>query len=151
MKPKILAFFGISGIIIVLLAALLVAWIMLETPTLDVRLHCPGSVAVGEEFDLVLETRNLHSKIIRLDCIDVDNGFLSGFEIVSIDPPSTSSMNIFGMQSLDFEESVSPDETLTVTFTLKALKQGHYVGDVDVCNTAQHYTTVVPNVDVLAE
>jgi len=60
-------------------------------------------------------------------------------------------MDIFGQRSWSFGESVSPGETLSVTFTIRALKQGHYVGDMDVCNSNQDFSTVIPNIDVLAE
>ncbi|HJN10094.1 MAG TPA: hypothetical protein QF564_15520 [Pirellulaceae bacterium] len=99
MKNKFLLFFGISGLVIVLMAALGIALILIEEPTLDVRLRCPESVFVGERFDLVLETRNLHSKSIRLDSIDVDLDFLSGFDVVSINPPPADHTDIFGLRS----------------------------------------------------
>ncbi len=151
MKNKILLVLGISGLVIVLMATIGITWILIENPTLDVRLRCPESVFVGETFDLVLVTKNLHSESIRLDSIDVDLDFLSGFDVVSITPPPVDHMDIMGYRSWDFGESVLPGETLNVTFTLTALKQGHYVGDVDVCNPNQDFTTVIPNMDVLAK
>ncbi len=147
MNKKVLVLLGMSGLVIVIG----IAWILIEKPTLDVRLRCPKSVVVDESFDLVLEARNLHSESIRLDSIDVDFDFLSGFDVVSITPLPTGHMDIFGLRSWDFGESVSPGETLKITFTLTALKQGHYVGDVDVCNPNQDFTTVIPNIDILAK
>lgn len=128
-----------------------VAWILIEKPTLNVRLRCPESVVVGEQFDLLLENRNLHSETIRLDSIDVDVRFLSGFDVVSITPTPEEPMDLFGQRCWNIGESVSPGETLTVRFTLKAVKQGHYVGNIDVCNANQDFTTVIPNIDVVAE
>ncbi|MGI9455310.1 MAG: hypothetical protein ACR2NU_02045 [Aeoliella sp.] len=150
---KTLAFLGVSGLAVVIVCAIGIAWLLVEKPKLDAKLTCPRSVIVGETFDLVLETRNRHSDSIILDSIDVDTGFLSGFKIVSITPQPMEpyDIGIIGMRSWGFGESVSPGESLTVTFTLTAVKQGHYKGDVDVCNPNQDFTTVIPNVDILAE
>ncbi len=125
--------------------------ILPEEPTLDVRLSAPETVAVGEEFDLVLRTRNLHEEPIRLDSIDVDLAFLEGFEVLSVDPTPSDTMDIFGQRSWSFTDSVPPGEGLDVTYRLKAVRPGHYVGDADVCNPAQDFTTVVPNIDVTAD
>ena len=149
-KNKILVSLGVFGAAFVLVAVIGIAQILIEEPTLDVRLRCPESVSVGEKFDLVLEIRNLHSEAIRLDSIDMDLDFLSGFDVVSINPTASDPMDILWCRSWEFRNSVSPGETLNVTFTLTALKQGHYVGDVDVCNPNQDFTTVIPNMDVLA-
>ena len=99
---KVLLFLAISGLVIVLVAVLGITWILVEKPTLNVRLRSPESVVVGEEFDLTLVTRNLHSESIRLDSIDVDLAFLSGFDVVSITPPSVDSMDFFGQRRLEF-------------------------------------------------
>ena len=148
----VLGIIGILGLLVTMLMVVIgIAWILIEEPTLDVRLRCPESVVVGESFDLVLEASNLDSESIRLDSIDVDLDFLSGFELVSITPPAEDSMDFFGQRSWSFTESVAPGETLEVTFRLTATEQGHYVGDIDVCNPNQDFTTVIPNMDVLAE
>jgi hypothetical protein len=106
---------------------------------------------VGEQFDLVLETRNLHSETVRLDNINMDLDFLSGFDVVSINPAASDLTDILWFRTWDFGNSVDPGEALNVTFTLTALKQGHYVGQVDVFNAGQDYTTVIANIDVLAK
>ena len=99
----------------------------------------------------MLRTRNLHEELVHLDSIDVDLAFLEGFEVVSVDPTPSDTMEIFVQRSWSFTNSVAPGEELVVTYRLKAVRPGHYVGDVDVCNPAQDFTTVVPNIDVVAE
>ena len=46
---------------------------------------------------------------------------------------------------------VAPGETFEVTYKLKALRQGVFAGDFDVCNPNQDFTTVVPIVSVVAQ
>ena len=106
---------------------------------------------MGEEFDLVMKTRNLHMDPIRLDSIDVDFAFLEGFEVISITPTPEEPMDIFGQRSWAFTDTVAAGDSLDVVFTLKAVREGHYVGDIDVCNPNQDFTTVIPNIDVLAD
>jgi hypothetical protein len=122
-----------------------------EQPTLDVRVNAPETVPMGKEFDLVLHTRNLHDEPIRLDSIDVDLAFLEGFEVVSVDPTPSDVMDFLGQRCWSFADTVSPGEGLDVTYRLKAVQPGHYAGDMDVCNPAQDFTTVVPNVEVMAK
>ena len=99
----------------------------------------------------MLRTRNIEAEPIRLDSIDVDFDFLEGFDVLSIEPAPSGTTDIIGQQSWSFTETVGPGEEFNVTYRLKARRPGHYVGDIDVCNPNQDWTTVVPNIDVVAE
>ena len=148
---KLMVAIGLLGFVMIVLLGAAVVYLLHEEPTLDVRLSAPDEVTVGEAFDLTLITRNLHQEAIVLDSVDIEETFLEGFEVVSVDPTPTEEQTIFWYRSWSFGHSVQPGETMEVTFRLNPLKPGHYVGDVDVCNANQDFTTVIPNIDVMAE
>ena len=127
-------------------------WLIRETPTLGAALSVPMEVQTGATFTLTITTTNSHNQPVTLDSIDIDDSFLAGFQVVTIvpEPGDTSHLQLLNQRSWVFDKAVAPGGTLSVTFTLKAIADGHFTGDVDVCNPAQDFKTFLADVLVMA-
>jgi len=126
-------------------------WLVREAPMLDASLSVPPQVALDSTAIMVVTTTNPHPKPVTLDSIDVDDSFLAGFQVVRIDPEPVDTMHIFGQRSWTFDQSVAPGDSLEVRFELRAVQEGHFSGDVDVCNPGFDFMTVVADVVVTEE
>ena len=136
---------------VVLMAVFLTAvglWLLRELPVLTPSISAPSVVQLDSELKLVVTASNSHTESIVLDSIDIDDSFLEGFQVVEIAPVPKDTMHIFGMRSWEFGITVSPGESQEVEFTMKAVQEGHFSGDVDVCNPNQDFTTVIADVVV---
>lgn len=93
---------------------------------------------------------NSYDKPVTLDSVDVDDAFLAGFQVVTVvpEPSDTSHLSLGHQRTWAFGKVVPPKETLSVTFTLRAIAEGHFSGDVDVCNPSQDFKTVLADVVV---
>jgi hypothetical protein len=82
--------------------------------------------------------------------VDVDVTFLSGFQVVKIEPSPTDTFRIpvIDQRSWSFGRPVPSKGTTRVSFTLRPLKPGHYTGNVEVCNPNQDCTGAYADVAV---
>lgn len=104
---------------------------MTQQPTLTASLEGPQTVKLGEEFDLVVKTKNTHEDEIRLHSIDIEYRFLNGFEVVSVSPDAVeSSTGDSAYRTWKFSETVDPDESRNITLRLKAVQVGQFYGDL---------------------
>ena len=123
---------------------------MTQQPTLTASLVAPQTVKLGEEFDLVVKTKNTHEDEIRLHSIDIEYRFLNGFEVVSVSPDAVeSSTGDSAYRTWKFSETVDPDESRNITLRLKAVQVGQFYGDLDVNNPNLDYETVFPIIRVV--
>lgn len=126
------------------------AIILRDKPALDAKLSVPAQVTLGSTASMVVSATNPHKQEVELNSIDIDEAFLAGFQVVSVVPEAkeTSQIPIVNQRTWVFERKVPPGESLTVTFTLRAVAEGRFTGDVDVCNPSQDYKTHVADVVV---
>ena len=125
-----------------------VVWLLQERPTLNASLSVPGVTELDSKITMVVSATNNESDEIVLDSIDIADSFLKGFRVVDVQPTPNGTMQIFGMRSWDFSQSVMPGDSLEVRFELQAVQAGQFAGDVDVCNPNQDFETVVADVTV---
>lgn len=114
-----------------------------------VSANSPLDVAVGETFDLTVEVKNERkTKVLELSDVDINEEYLAGFSVISIDPEFKSTMHnpIDNSLSYTFGVTIPAGETRTFTFTLRAEKAGIYRGDVDVCEGTRLITAVAQTV-----
>lgn len=121
-----------------------VAWLFIERPTLDGSLDMPLQVTVGETFHATITASNGHDKTVTLDSIDISDTLLAGVQISSIepDPESTTRVPVLDQRSWAFNTPVEPGATMTVRYTLRAVREGHFTGDIDLCNPSQDFFTL---------
>ncbi|MEM0926429.1 MAG: hypothetical protein AAGJ83_10365 [Planctomycetota bacterium] len=124
-------------------------WLLRVLPVLEASVSAPVVVQQGDEFVMTVTAANSDRQPIVLDSIDISDEFLAGFRLVEVQPEPIDTMSIFGMQSWEFGESVAAGDSIDITFTFQAMQPGQYVGDVDVCNPNQDFTTAIA--DVLVE
>jgi hypothetical protein len=135
-----------------LLAGAAGCWYLLrERPNVVSTLGVPSEVVVDQVFDMVITAENPHDVTVKLDSIDVSDSFLDGFQVVSVTPEPTGTMDLFDFRSFDFSRDVAPGESLVVTFKLRAVSEGLFRGDCDVCNPNQDCQTLMPDVVVRAK
>lgn len=99
---------------------------------------------------MVIAVTNVHSTPVTLDSIDIDDSFLAGFQIVSITPKpdDTTRVPILKQRSWEFGKPIPPGGSLSVIFTIKAVAEGRFSGDVDICNPNQDFKTLLADVIV---
>ena len=138
---------GIAILMMVFVAAISV-WLFRELPVLSASISAPSMVQLDSELTLVVTATNPHQKAIVLDSIDIADSFLEGFQIVDVEPKPTSTGQIIGMRTWAFGFPVEPGASREISFKMKAVQEGHFSGDVDVCNPTQDFTTVIADVVV---
>ena len=139
---------GVVAILGVLVIGMAGAWLLRELPVLNASITSEPIVQLDEEFTLTVNAANAEEAPIVLDSIDIDDTFLDGFQVVDVQPAPSDTSHFMGMRSWYFERSVAPGDTLQVQFTLRAVQEGHFSGDVGVCNPNQDVSTVVADVMV---
>lgn len=144
----------IAGAVSLLLVAILVgvfAFWMVEKPLLTSTLTVPSEVSMSEKALMVVTSTNNHEEPVTLNSIDIDNQFLAGFQVISVVPGETNNMHvpILDQRSYEFDQVVQPGETVTVTFELRPVQEGRFIGDVDVCNPSQDFQTLLADVLVV--
>jgi hypothetical protein len=148
MKKTLLAFLG-AGVLILFIGAVLIwFWLIRELPALDASISLPSETELGSTISMTITANNPHDKPVVLDSIDIDDSFLTGFQVVSIDPKSSNTTHVFGQRSWDFGQSVPSGKSMVVRFELKAVQQGRFSGDVDVCNPNQDSKSLLADVIV---
>lgn len=152
MKKIIIGCLGALVLSLAAVAAGIWFWLFRELPVLDATLAAPSEVELGATVALVITATNPHRKAVTLDSVDIEDSFLSGFQVVSIDPKPTGTthVSVASQRSWGFGTVVAPGGSLAVTFRLKPVLEGHFSGDVDVCNPNQNFTTVLADVMVRA-
>ncbi|MHC4248606.1 MAG: hypothetical protein ACYS9X_05700 [Planctomycetota bacterium] len=121
-----------------------------ELPKLDAKLSLPSEATLESTMTMVVTANNPHQEPVTLDSIDIDDSFLAGFQVVSIDPEptDTASVPIVDQRSWTFGKAIPPGESHSVTFHLRPVSEGHFSGDVDVCNPNQDFKTLLADVVV---
>ena len=148
MNKYLIGCLGVAFVVGLSVVAAILFFLFAEFPMLESSVSMPAETSLGEVVTMVVATTNTHTKSIALDSIDVGDSFLDGFQVVSINPEATDTLHVFGMRTWFFSERVAPGDSLDVRFELKAVMEGHFSGDVDVCNRAQDFTTHIADIVV---
>jgi uncharacterized protein (DUF58 family) len=150
MKKILLGCLGVALLTAVLGAGLVLYWLLRERPVLESTLSLPTEVELDATVPMVITTTNGHSTPVTLDSIDVDDSFLAGFQVIRIEPEPEGTLHVpfLNQRSWAFATVVQPGDSLTVTFHLKPVAEGHFSGDIDVCNPSQDFETLLADVVV---
>jgi hypothetical protein len=121
-----------------------------KSPALTATVSIPLEVELGVPFTMTVTASNPHEVPATLDSVDIDEAFLAGFQVLSVEPRATNTSHIplANQRSWDFGQSVPPGGSATVTFTLRAVAEGRFSGDVDVCNPTLDWNTQLVDVIV---
>jgi hypothetical protein len=150
MKKIIIGCLGAIVLVAVVLVVVVCFWVFHKSPLLDATMTVPLEAELESPVKMVITVTNTNNTPVTLDSIDVSDSFLSGFQVVTIDPKATDTTHvpILKQRSWDFGKPISPGRSLSVTFELKPVKEGRFSGDVDVCNPNLDSTTVLADVVV---
>ena len=153
MKKTLFGCLGAALVILVIGGVMIWFSLFRELPLLDATLSLHNEVEVESTVSMVITATNSHTKAITLDSIDVGDSFLAGFQVISVDPrpTDTTHMPIVNQRSWDFGVEIQPGDSLAITFQLRAVTEGHFSGDVDVCNPNQDFRTLLADVVVRKE
>lgn len=148
MKRLIIGCLGATAFLVAVAGFALWFLLFRELPVLDTTLSLPSEVAMGSTVSMVITATNPHKVTVILDSVDMDDSFLAGFQVVNIVPEPTDTMHVplINQRSWSFEKQVAPGESISVAFVLKPVMEGHFSGEVDVCNPNQDFTTVYADV-----
>jgi hypothetical protein len=150
MKKLIIGLLAGAATTVTIVGLVIYFWFFRKTPALDASLSVLQDVGLDATVALTVTATNSHNQPVILDSIDIDDSFLAGFQVITVEPKpsSTTHLSLGHQRSWDFGNSVSPHGTQAVIFTLRAISEGHFSGDVDVCNPNQDYKTVLADVVV---
>lgn len=104
-----------------------------EPTGIEIGVTVPGTVSVGESFELLVRVGNTAGESQTLDSIDFAEEYLEGISIQSADPDFSDSFAYPGFYSYTFERSIPAGGELTVQFRAQAEQAGDFDGAVDVC------------------
>jgi len=95
----------------------------------------PTTVNKGEDFEFKVMIKNSDSKSHKLRSIDVDRSFLDGIYVVETSPVAYEDYDgaVSGQHTFKFNEEIPANSNATVSFVSKAVKEGYFSGDLDVC------------------
>ncbi|HEX9677075.1 MAG TPA: hypothetical protein VGA07_13960, partial [Anaerolineales bacterium] len=93
----------------------------------------PGTVTVGETFNLLVRVTNTSAEAQSLDSIDFGEEYLAGISILSADPSFSDSFEYPGFYSYTFERSIPAGGELAVQFQAQAEQSGDFEGPLDIC------------------
>jgi hypothetical protein len=150
MKKVAIGCLGITAICAILFGAF-VFWVLRELPVLDATMSAPTTVELDSTMTIDVTMTNPHKEAVVLDSIDIDETFLSGFQIIDVQPKPTETMSFLGTRTWEYARSVAPGKTLEVHFTLKAIQEGHFVGEIYVYNPNLDSTTMFADVVIKKE
>lgn len=121
-------------------------WVSKDPQGVDVVTRTPTDVAIGEAFTLEISITNLRQdKPFGLTDIDIDEGYLAAFIVLSTTPNYVSTMHVplADTRSFSFNRPVAPGEKAVFTFELRAERAGSHRGDIDVCEGSRYLTRMV--------
>jgi hypothetical protein len=148
MTPKKAIILGCGIAALVLVAGVAAVILFFVYASQDVKgmalaVDGPTDVLVGQTFKLeVTVTNERPRKVLRLSDVDIAEGYLAGFSVVSVSPSPKSNKHvpIDNSRSFTFDVQIPTRTSRSFTFTLRAEKAGLYRGDVDVCEGARFTT-----------
>jgi hypothetical protein len=114
-----------------------IVWLSELPDDIDVTIHTPDEVEVGEWVLIDVKITNKSGEAARLSSIDLSTGYLEGIDVPRSTPAfdSTDTFESYGIeyQTFYFEQEVPAGEALTVTLEGKAVAAGNHAGEIDVC------------------
>ncbi len=147
-KKAVLLGCGIAALAGFLAVAAVVGFIFYvsqDVKGVAVAVNSPTDVVGGQTFELaVVVTNERPRKAMALTDIDIEEAYLSGFTVSSIDPNPKSSMHVpvANSRSFTFDTPIPVGGTRTYTFKLRAEKPGVHRGDIDVCEGSRSISTM---------
>jgi uncharacterized repeat protein (TIGR01451 family) len=115
----------------------------------QVEFDAPSTVKAGETFTLSITATNIGDDKTTLNSIDIYDELSDGFEVVRISPSSSEKMDLFNFRSYYFEGlGLDAGESTTVSFELKAVKPGNWIGDVDCCTPSESFSSSTVAIEV---
>ncbi len=107
-----------------------------EPEGLSADYSMPNLVKEGETFELVITMTNTGSSDIPVSDIDLDemldDSILDGAIVLSTDPDMKKDYSISGIKTFNYNHSIHPGKTNTVTFTIQAVTPGEYGGSIGI-------------------
>lgn len=145
---------ALIGILVVVACVLFVRHMSTDLEGVSVTVSDVQDVRAGDTFELkVTVTNERKSKALGLSDIDIADEYLEGFVVVSVSPKEKSTMHvpIDDSQSYTFDVKIPAGESRTFVFKLRAVKEGVFRGDVDVCEGMQFITALTQTVVIERE
>jgi hypothetical protein len=133
-----------AGVLLVALGVFF-AHIVQDPVAIWLAAEAPSDVALGETFTLSIEVQNIgEQEAVELGDLDVGDGYLRGFRLVSVTPdPLASFDSEIGWQTFQFGTELAPGELATFELVLEAVERGAFRGDVDQFVGMQYTTATV--------
>jgi len=93
------------------------------------------TVALGEQYEVLVSIENYGTEDRLLTSIDIGNDYLAGAGLINSAPTYIEEWDFgfLGFQSYDYQMTIAPGEVLQVAYTFEARELGNYEGALDVC------------------
>ena len=104
----------------------------------ELLLDLPEEAVTGETFDLTVKIRNrCLEKNIEIKSISIADNYLSGFKVISVNPPAGSRYHIDGISPdltastcFALDSAIPGNQAMCYVFNLSAEKEGSFSGDI---------------------
>jgi hypothetical protein len=103
----------------------------------------PRAVAPGEPVSLQLTVFNGRAQgVFQVTSVDIADGFLDGFEVLTISPTPHAREHALGVLALALPADIAPGAAWQLEIRLKPRRAGVFVGDVDIWAGGRFLTRV---------
>ena len=97
-----------------------------------ISVDCPTEVAAGQSCQIKVTITNSLPSEREVHDVDLAEEYCEGILIASVDPKPVASSVMTGYHTNTMNQKVPANGSLVITFNMKALRPGDYLGDVDV-------------------
>lgn len=117
-------------------------------PALGMRVECPEKVKVGDSFEIKIVIRNAAKTTLEVGTLSIDDSFLQGMKVTSIDPRPYSQIEERWYVEYKFWQKIEAGKTNQYTFHVKASEPGIFKGDVDLYGKTRRITSVLGQITI---
>lgn len=118
----------------------IVYWFMFsDPPPFVVKVDAPQEVVIGETITVKIQVTNPTDSTLELGSIDLSDTLLNGFSDVQYDPKPDDKDHTLDFSSVYYSKSLNPQETFSITLTMKAAQVGVWTGDLDFCTPMENF------------
>jgi hypothetical protein len=147
---------GIAAIVLMCIAAALMCagagyflYTLRDSAVLDVAVHHPETVRVGDSFELTVDITNTGETDIKVQSIDLgaaawkkNDSILTGATVIRTEPDMDNlEISVMRFQSFAYDRVIKPGETNAVTFYFRAVEAGDFHTNIYI-DTGDTYTAV---------
>ena len=142
---------AVTSVLWIGIGILIYSYQMAEPPPFTLEVEVPEVVVLDETMQIVATVTNHSEETATLGSMDITGELMEGFQLASVSPEPSSQTAIFGIHSFYSKHKLGPSESVTFTFSLKAVETGYWAGSIDACTPMEKFVSEWIEVEVVEE